>query len=96
MRAYPEMNALIVELLRSKDDRGILGYIVQYAAERIEELEREVEGLSDIINGAFAHSYGPYSDKELLRRVVVILKTARHGAAETAKPAEKPKGWSGP
>lgn len=38
----------------------------------------EIERLRYIISGALAHSYGPYSAKELLRRVVVILnKTAQ-------------------
>ena len=45
-------------------------------------LLREVERLRDIIDGALAHRYGPYSDKELLRRVVAILWTTKHKAAE--------------
>ena len=41
------------------------------------KLQTEIDRLRDIISGALAHSYGPYSDTELLRRVVVILKSIR-------------------
>lgn len=53
-------------------------------------MEAEIERLRNIISGAFAHSYGPYSHKELLRRVVAILKTIN--AKDEMKPAApKPK-----
>ena len=50
----------------------------------MKELVVEIERLRTIVYGAFAHSYGPYSDTELLRRVVAILKTVNK-AANVAK-----------
>ncbi len=38
--------------------------------------QEEIERLQEIISGALAHSLGPYSDKNLLRRVVLILRKA--------------------
>ena len=48
MKTYDEMNAKIVGFLRTG------GYASQYAAQRIEELEREVERLSPIVELAVA------------------------------------------
>ena len=42
----------------------------------VRDQSTEVDRLQGIISGARAHSFGPYSDKELLRRVIVILNTA--------------------
>lgn len=41
----------------------------------VEKQSAEIRRLREIITGALAWSFGPYSDTELLRRVVKILKT---------------------
>ncbi len=51
----------------------------------------EAERLQAIFAHALAHSYGPYSDKELLRHVVAILKAATPKAAENTKGVLKQK-----
>ena len=57
----------------------------EIAAEKLRRLTTEVKALREGISGALAHSYGPYSDRELLRRVVKILNTTNHEAADAAK-----------
>lgn len=66
-------------LCRSLVGEELLHRDGQYETE-MQRLTAEVKALREIISGALAHSYGPYSDKELLRRVVKILTKAADAA----------------
>lgn len=52
MQTYPEMNGLIVGILRISDKPEVL-----YAAQRIEELEKELECLRSQLNSLLNRGY---------------------------------------
>lgn len=65
----------VVKDLYNLVDRENTRLVGRLLAERVEQAA-EIKRLGILIDGALHNTYGPYSDKELLRRVTELLSHA--------------------